>query len=63
VLLQARREATLPKVRLIRALQDDAIRRRVDKRYDAESMVGLYTGCTSCPELESAWFQQCVLFY
>ena len=52
---QARREATLPKVRLIRALQDDAMRRRAERRYDAESLAVAARLLEINPEVSTAW--------
>ena len=52
---QARREASLPKVKLIRALQDDAIRRRREKVYDATSMAVTARLLEINPEVLTAW--------
>ena len=52
---QARREASLPKVTLIRALQDDAIRRRREKVYDATSMAVTARLLEINPEVLTAW--------
>ena len=52
---QARREAALPKVKLIRALQDDAIRRRAARAYDATSMAVTARLLEINPEVFTAW--------
>ena len=52
---QARREASLPKVKLSRALQDDAIRRRREKVYDATSMAVTARLLEINPEVLTAW--------
>ena len=52
---QARREASLPKVKLIRALQDDAIRRRVERRHDPTSMAVAARLLEINPDVVTAW--------
>jgi geranylgeranyl transferase type-2 subunit alpha len=52
---QARREASSPKVKLIRALQDDAIRRRNDRVYDSVSMAVTARLLEINPEVLTAW--------
>ena len=53
--LQARREASLPKVTLIRALQADAIRRRTDRVFDTTSMAVTGRLLEINPEVSTAW--------
>ena len=53
--LQARREASLPKVALIRALQQEAIRRRIGRVYDKTSMAVTGRLLEINPEVVTAW--------